>query len=44
LQAVKPERVSPPDYGSKLRDGAGLMALAAEANLDVRWCRRLRSS
>lgn len=32
LQAAKAEMISRADYGSKLRDGAGLLALAAEAN------------
>jgi len=33
LQAAKQDTVSRADYGSRLRDGAGLMALAAEANM-----------
>lgn len=32
IRAVKDDRFSRPDYGSRLRDGAGVLALAAEAN------------
>lgn len=34
LAAVKRTLVSRPDYGSRLRDSAGMLALAAEAGLD----------
>ena len=34
LAAEKPTLVSRPDYGSRLRDSAGLLALGAEAGLD----------
>jgi hypothetical protein len=34
LAAVKQTLVSRPDYGSRLRDSAGMLALAAEAGLD----------
>jgi alpha-2-macroglobulin len=33
LEAEKDDGLSRPDYGSRLRDGAGLLALLAEANL-----------
>ena len=35
LNATKPSPFSRPDYGSRLRDSAGLLALAAESNLDT---------
>ena len=34
LRAAQANRFSRPDYGSRLRDGAGLLALAAEAGAD----------
>ncbi len=33
LQGFRDDGLSRPDYGSRLRDGAGLLALAAEANI-----------
>nr|WP_245422404.1 alpha-2-macroglobulin [Alsobacter soli] len=32
IRATKDERISRPDYGSRLRDSAGILALAAESN------------
>jgi uncharacterized protein YfaS (alpha-2-macroglobulin family) len=32
LRTTRDDKISRPDYGSRLRDGAGILALAAEAN------------
>lgn len=34
LRAVKPDTVSRPDYGSRLRDGVGVLTLLAETNAE----------